>query len=68
MPIHVTGSARSEGYYKIDMKEKVKYVEYMKRQLQPHTQTSSKDDDKVKALINANYFPNYSSLGNKRQL
>ncbi len=23
---HVTGSARSEGYYKIDMREKIKYL------------------------------------------
>ena len=47
LPVHITGSARSEGYYKIDMKDKAKYVEYMKRQLHSQSQTSASKDDKV---------------------
>jgi len=32
--VHVTGCARTEGFYKIDIKEKAKYLQAQRRQLQ----------------------------------
>lgn len=32
--VHVTGCARAEGFYRIDIKEKAKYLQAQRRQLQ----------------------------------
>ena len=32
--VHVTGCARAEGFYRIDLKEKAKYLQAQRRQLQ----------------------------------
>ena len=40
---HVTGSARSEGYYKIDMRDKVKYL--------PHHRDRPKDASQPKQKV-----------------
>ena len=32
--VHVSGCARAEGYYRIDIKEKAKYLQAQRRQLQ----------------------------------
>lgn len=38
---HATGSARSEGYYKIDAREKVKYLPHHRMRLKPSDKVST---------------------------
>ena len=49
---HLTGCARSEGYYKIDMRDKVKYLPHHKdSMLVAHTDASTKSSQKTQVRI-----------------
>ena len=43
MRVHLTGCARSEGFYKIDIKEKAKYLQAQRRQLQCQANITEKE-------------------------
>lgn len=49
---HVTGCARSEGYYKIAMRDKVKYLPHHKENLfATHTDSSTKSHQKTQVMV-----------------
>ena len=48
MRVHDSGCARCEGYYKLSMKEKAKYLEAARRQVDRSEAVVKKNNEKVR--------------------
>ena len=51
MRVHLTGCARSEGFYKIDINEKAKYLQAQRRQLQCQANITEKEQVQCSLLF-----------------
>ena len=55
-PVHATGCARSEGYYKIDMRDKIKYLPHHKDSMfVTHTDATTASKQKTQVRREAIY-------------